>query len=366
MQEDQLQFQIGLTLLPGVGDIIAKKIVAYCGGVEAVFKEKKATLLKVPGVGMVVANAIKGSNVLARAEREIKFIKKNNIKALFFLEEGYPNRLKYCEDGPVMLYCKGDMDFSNPKVVSIVGTRKSTEYGKRICERLVEELTSYKVLVVSGLAYGIDICAHKAAISHNLPTIACLAHGLDRVYPALHASVAEKMQENGGLVTEFMSETNPDRENFPKRNRIIAGLADAVIVVEAGIKGGALITAEIANGYSRDVFAFPGRLDDPFSAGCNRLIKINKAALIESAKDLEYLMGWENKKSKPSVQKQLFVDLTPDEEIIVNVLKEKGTLYIDNICLLAKFPTNKAAMVLLNLEFSGLVKALPGKLYQLN
>ena len=364
--EEQLKFRIGLTLLPGVGDVTAKKLVAYCGGVEAIFKEKKSALLKIPGVGKVLAEAVKSNKVLDRAEQEILFIKKNGIKALFYLDETYPNRLKYCDDSPVMLYCKGNMDFSNPKVVSIVGTRNSTEYGKRICERLIEELVSYNVLVVSGLAYGIDICAHKAALNHNLPTVASLAHGLDRVYPGIHKSVAEKIQSNGGLVSEFTSETNPDRENFPKRNRIIAGLADAVIVIEAGIKGGALITAEIANGYNRDVFAFPGRIEDTYSAGCNRLIKINKAALIESAKDLEYLMGWENKKGKPAIQKQLFVNLTPEEEIIVSLLKEKGTLYIDNLCLLAKFPTSKAAMVLLNLEFSGLVKALPGKLYQLN
>lgn len=367
MQDEQLKYKIGLSLIPGVGDVVAKKLIAYCGGVEAVFNEKKKGLLKIPGVGTVVADAILAQNVLHRAEKEIAFIQKNNIQPLFYLDEKYPRRLKYCDDGPIMLYCKGQMDLNVQKIVSIVGTRQASDYGKKICAKIVEELVTHNVLVVSGLAYGIDICAHKAALSNNLQTVGVVAHGLDRVYPYLHKPVAEKMQNNGGLVTEFLSKTNPDRENFPQRNRIIAGLADAVLIIETGIKGGSLITAEIANSYNRDVFAVPGRLNDPCSEGCNWFIKINKAVLLQSVKDLEYLMGWENEEGKKqSRQKKMFVELNPDEKVLIDILNDNGSLAIDLLCLKSKMSTSKVASMLVNLEFSGVVKCLPGKVYQLN
>ena len=367
MHSEQLKYKIGLSLIPGVGDVVAKKLIAYCGGAEAVFREKKSSLLKIPGVGTSLANAILSQKVLNRAEREIAFIQKNNIQALFYLDEKYPKRLKYCDDGPVMLYCKGQMDLNAQKIVSIVGTRQASDYGKKICVNIVEELVTHNVLVVSGLAYGIDICAHKAALKNNLQTIGVVAHGLDRLYPSLHTSVAEKMQDNGGLVTEFLSKTNPDRENFPQRNRIIAGLADAVIVVETRMRGGALITAEIANSYSRDVFAVPGRLNDPYSKGCNWFIKINKAALLQSVKDLEYLMGWETKEGKKqSRQKKMFVELNSDEKVLVDIITDDGSLAIDLLCLKSKMSTSKVASTLLNLEFSGVIKCLPGNVYQLN
>lgn len=367
MYSEQLKYKIGLSLIPGVGDVVAKKLIAYCGGAEAVFSEKKSSLLKIPGVGTSLANAILGQKVLNKAEREIAFIQKNNIQALFYLDEKYPKRLKYCDDGPVMLYCKGKMDLNAQKIVSIVGTRQASDYGKKICVNIVEELVTHNVLVVSGLAYGIDICAHKAALKNNLQTIGVVAHGLDRLYPSLHTSVAEKMQNNGGLVTEFLSKTNPDRENFPQRNRIIAGLADAVIVVETRMRGGALITAEIANSYSRDVFAVPGRLNDPYSKGCNWFIKINKAALLQSVKDLEYLMGWETKEGKKqSRQKKMFVELNSDEKVLVDIITGDGSLAIDLLCLKSKMSTSKVASTLLNLEFSGVIKCLPGNVYQLN
>ncbi len=367
MNSEQLQYKIGLSLIPGVGDVVAKKLIAYCGGAEAVFSEKKSGLLKIPGVGTSLVNAILAQKVLHRAEREIAFIQKNNIQPLFYLDEKYPKRLKYCDDGPVMLYCKGQMDLNAQRIVSIVGTRQASDYGKKICVNIVEELVTHNVLVVSGLAYGIDICAHKAALKNNLQTIGVVAHGLDRVYPSLHTSISEKMQNNGGLVTEFLSKTNPDRENFPQRNRIIAGLADAVIVVETRMRGGALITAEIANSYSRDVFAVPGRLNDPYSEGCNWFIKINKAALLQSVKDLEYLMGWETiEGKKQSRQKKMFVELNSDEKVLVDILTDDGSLAIDLLCLKSKMSTSKVASMLLNLEFSGVIKCLPGNVYQLN
>lgn len=357
---------IALTLIPGVGDIGAKKLVAYCGSPEEIFRAKKNHLLKIPGMGVVTVNSILNQNVLKRAEQELKFIQKYKIQTYFYLDENYPKRLKHCPDSPIMLYHKGNTDFNSPHVVSVVGTRKATEYGKKITQKIIEELAVHKTTIVSGLAYGIDICAHKTALHCGIPTVAVLAHGLDRIYPLAHKPIAEKMLEQGGLLTEFMSETNPDRENFPKRNRIVAGMVDAVIVIEASITGGALITAEIANTYSRDVFAVPGRLDDTFSEGCNRLIKTNKAALIESVKDIEYLLGWTTDEKKPKPQQKLFVDLSPEEERLVNMLREKGNTAIDDLSILSEFPMSKVAGLLLNLEFNGVVKSLPGKVYQLN
>jgi DNA processing protein len=365
----QLQYQIALTLIPHIGDVLAKRLVAYCGSPEAIFKEKKSVLEKIPGIGAFHANAVMNvdKDILRRADEEITFIEKNNITPLFYLDKHYPKRLSFCEDSPVMLYLKGKTDFNTEKIISIIGTREPTEYGKKICEQLIADLASYNVTVVSGLAYGIDICAHKAALDNKLPTVGVFAHGLDKIYPAAHTLTAKKMMDNGGCLTDFMSNTNPDRENFPKRNRIVAGISDATVVIESRKSGGSLITADIANSYNRDVFAFPGRVDDATSEGCNNLIKQNKAALIQSAADIIYLLGWEQViKAKAPVQKQLFVELNPEEEIVVNVLKEKQQINIDEICLFVKMPMSKVSALLLTLEFSGIVKSLPGKMYRLN
>ncbi len=361
-----LLYQIGLTLLPGVGDVLGKKLVAYCGGVEAVFKQKKKTLEKIPGIGQKLVNAILSQNVLVRAEEEMKFIEENNITPLFYLEKKYPARLKNCVDSPIMLYLKGNADLNVPKIISVVGTRKATEYGKEICEKIVRDLKAQNVLVVSGLAYGIDTCAHKASLDNNLKTVAVLGHGLDRIYPYLNTALSNKIMDHGGLLSEFMSKTKPDRENFPKRNRIIAGLADGTLVVEAARKGGALITAEIANSYNRDVFSIPGRIGDTWSEGCNHLIKTNKAHLVQSAQDLSYIMGWQRANEvKPKIQRELFIELTPEEEKITNALRMEDTMGIDDICLKTEMPTSKVAAALLNLEFQGLVRAMPGKVFKL-
>ena len=281
-----LLYQIGLTLLPGVGDVLGKKLVAYCGGVEEVFRQSRKSLEKIPGIGVKLVDSIVNQKVLFRAEEEIRFIEKYNITPLFYLDKKYPARLKNCDDGPIMLFFKGNADMNVARVVSMVGTRKATDYGKSVCEKIIEDLKAYGILVISGLAYGIDTCAHRAALEQNLMTVAVLGHGLDMIYPYLNRHLAEKMVDQGGLLTEFMSKTKPDRENFPRRNRIIAGLADATIVIEAAKTGGALITAEIANSYSRDVFSVPGRIGDPWSEGCNSLIKTNKAALVQRAADV--------------------------------------------------------------------------------
>ncbi|MBI2270348.1 MAG: DNA-protecting protein DprA [Bacteroidetes bacterium] len=362
-----LKYKIGITLIPGIGDVLAKNLISYCGSIEGVFKEKKAKLQKIPGIGLVLADAIRNHNVLERAEQEIRFIEKYKIAPLFYLDDDYPQRLKHCHDSPVMLYYKGKADLNTKRVVGVVGTRNATLYGKKICQDLVSGLADHDVLIVSGLAYGVDICAHKAALTNDLPTIGVLAHGLDKIYPAAHRSTAEKMLAKGGLLTEFLSQTQPDRENFPKRNRIVAGMADATIVIESKDEGGSLITADIANSYNRDVFAFPGKVDDEYSVGCNQLIKNNKAALIESAADVLRLMGWEKQKQKKKTvqQRSLFHNLSPEEEAVVAILREKP-VGIDELCLTAKLNMSKVSMLLLNLELTGVVRSLPGKVYSLN
>jgi DNA processing protein len=367
MATGNLLYRIAITLIPGVGDVLAKNLISYCGSAEAVFKQKKSHLLKIPGIGTVTADSIVKHKEFGRAEAEIKFIEKNKIIPLFYLDENFPKRLQHCADSPVMLYYKGSANLNCSRILAIVGTRSATEYGKNFCEKLLNDLAALNVTVVSGLAYGIDICAHKASLKNNIPTVGVLGHGLDRIYPFSHRSTAEKMIHNGGLLTEFLKGTNPDKENFPKRNRIVAGLSDAVIVVEAARSGGALITAEIANSYNRDVFAVPGKVDDAFSQGCNRLIKTNKAALLESAADLVYIMGWEEekKKGKPNNQQKLFIELNAEEKIIVGLLTADGKMDVDTLSLKSNLPLSKVAAGLLNLEFAGMVKSLPGKIYQL-
>lgn len=364
--DSQRIYQIGITLIPGVGDKVAKTLIAHCGSAEAVFKENKKALLKIPGVGKKVADSVVTQTILSRAEDELSFIDKYDITPLFYLEDDYPKRLKLCEDGPVMLYFKGNVNLNKRQVVAIVGTRNATQYGRDFCENFVSELKPFNPLVISGLAYGIDICAHKEALKNGIPTVGVMAHGLDRVYPGLHKKVADQMLENGGLITDFISETNPDRENFPKRNRIVAGISDAVIVVEAAKKGGALITAEIANSYNREVFAVPGRLGDAFSEGCNHLVKINKAALLEGVQDLKYLLGWEEVTGSSQVQAQLFPDLSDEEMLLVDFLTQKGgKAELDTICVSMRVPVGKVLQTLMTLELKGVVKSQPGRVYSL-
>ncbi|MEP7171102.1 MAG: DNA-processing protein DprA, partial [Bacteroidota bacterium] len=324
-------------------------------------------LEKIPDVGPVTAEAIKKFHDFEKAENECRFIEKHNITPLFYLDKSYPARLKNCSDAPVMLYYKGNADLNSQRIVAIVGSRSATDYGKTITEKIVADLKPSKVIIASGLAYGIDVYAHKAALKNEMETVGVLAHGLDRIYPGLHRSIAEKMIERGGLLTEYLTETNPDKENFPQRNRIVAGISDAVVVIEAAKKGGALITAEIADNYNRDVFAVPGRLNDSLSEGCNHLIKINKAALIESAKDIEYIMGWEEKQSKKikNVQRNLFIELNAEEKSLIDFISLNGSMNIDAICSNMTLPVSKVSATLLNLEFKGMLKSLPGKIYEL-
>ncbi|MCX6295217.1 MAG: DNA-processing protein DprA [Bacteroidetes bacterium] len=363
---ENLKYKIAISLIPNIGDVLAKRLISHCGSVKAVFEEKKNALEKISGIGEIIAKAIVNQKVFNRAEEEIKFIEKNEITPLFYLDKEYPKRLTHCEDSPVLLYFKGKANMNSEKVISIVGTREATDYGKQQCEKLIADLAIYNPIIVSGLAYGIDICAHKAAMENNLTTICGLAHGLDKIYPAIHTQAATKMLENGGWLSDFTSNVIPNRENFPRRNRIVAGMSDATIVIESKINGGSLITADIANSYNRDVFAFPGRVNDECSRGCNNLIKQNKAALIQSAADISYILGWEQTIKKAPIQKQLFIELKPEEDILVSLLKEKESMNVDDICLQAKMPMSKVSSLLLTLEFSGIVKSLPGKMYRLN
>ncbi len=365
MDDQLLIYNIASTLLPGIGDKKGKKLISFFGSAEAMFKSKKSQLQKLPKLNPSALQAVFDPKIFRRAEKELEFIKKNKIQALYFNQKNYPQRLLHCDDAPMMLYFKGNGDINAKKIISIVGTRNATNYGKTCCKKIIEQLQAHKPLIVSGLAFGIDICAHENALINKLDTLACLAHGLDRIYPREHRKTAIEMLNQGGLITEFLSETKPDRENFPKRNRIIAGLADATIVVEAGIKGGALITAEIANSYQRDVFAIPGKIDDEYSKGCNTLIKTHKAALITEGKDIEYLLGWETSKTEVTKQTELFETLCPEENLILQIISENKTISIDKLSLMANFSISKTASALLNLELSGLIKVLPGKQYEL-
>lgn len=360
-----LIYKIGLTLIKSVGHVTAKSLLEHFGSAEAIFKASKKELLQIPGIGPVTADQILANDALKTAEVQLKFIKKHKVEALFYTDNNYPKRLKHCFDAPVLLYYKGTADLNHSRIISVVGTRKATEYGRELCKQLAVTLADYDVVIVSGLAYGIDIAAHKESLYQNIPTIGVLAHGLDRIYPSLHQSVAQKMVLNGGLLTEFPLYTNPDKENFPKRNRIIAGLADATIVVEATAKGGALITADIANSYNRDVYAFPGRTTDASSEGCNFLIKTNRAALINHAKDLVYYLGWDEVKSQKTKQTQLLIGLSAEEQKIVDLL-QGSAIRIDELAIQSEISQSKLAMHLLSLEMQGILISLPGKLYKLS
>jgi DNA processing protein len=363
---NDLQLKIALSLIPKVGPRLVRRLVSYSGGIEEVFLQKRSQLEKIPGIGTAKASLINREKIFKEADKECIYIQKNGIRALFYLDMDYPVRLRECEDGPVILYQKGDVDFNSSKTLSIVGTRRATDYGKSCTEEIVAYLAlNYpEIIIISGLAYGIDITAHKAALKNNLKTIAVLGHGLNFIYPSMHSRYAKRIIENGALATEFPGDCKPDPGNFVSRNRIIAGLADATVVVESGVKGGALITAEIANSYNRDVFALPGRGNDIFSKGCNQLIKLNRAALAETGQDIDLAMGWPPaKKAKGDIQKTLFLQLTAEEENILGLLDTSKEMYLDEISLALGMAVSKASANLLNMEFNGLVRSLPGKCY---
>jgi len=364
----ELLYQIALTLVPNIGCVQAKILIEHFGDAESVFKAKESKLKNIEGIGEIRARSIKTFSDFSLAEDEIKFIEKYKIKPFFISSKEYPRRLLNCYDSPTLLFCKGDADLNASKIIAIVGTRNHSEYGKHFTEKLVKDLAEENVMIVSGLAFGIDALAHKAAIKNDLSTVAVLAHGLDEVYPREHHGLAKDiLKYNGVLLTEYRSKTKPDKHNFPIRNRIVAGMSDATIVIETGIKGGSLITAELANGYNKDVFAVPGKVTDAKSEGCNYLIKSNKAMLLTDAKELLEIMGWEEKNRKSEVrhQKEIFIELTKDEKVIIDILKEKETVHIDEINQKSGLSSSAVAAAILNLELQNVMLSLPGKLYQL-
>ncbi len=362
---DELLYEVALTLVPNIGAVQAKILAEHFGNAENIFRATKKELESIEGIGTVKASSLKKFNDFKAAEEEKAFIEKHRIQTLFLTDNNYPKRLLQCYDSPTLLYYRGNADLNHSKIISVIGTRSNTEYGKQITEQLVEELQSLNVLIVSGLAYGIDVIAHKAAVQNSLQTVGVLAHGLSKIYPSEHSSLARQMVQNGGLLTEFNKDVKPDKHNFPRRNRIVAGMADATIVIETPIKGGSMITAELANGYNRDVFAYPGKITDIKSGGCNHLIKTNKAHLLDSTEQLVEMLGWNTKKTKRKIQKELFISLTPDEEVLMKVLREKDAIHIDELFLKSGLTSSSVAASLLNLEFQNVIASLPGKMYKL-
>jgi DNA processing protein len=364
-----LLYQIALTLVPNIGDVQAKILVQHFGDASSVFKAKEKELEKIDGIGTVRARSIKRFVDFETIEKEIAFIEKYKIKSLFLTDEAYPQRLLNCYDSPTILFYKGDADLNASKIISIVGTRSNTEYGKSFTEKLVKELANENVVIVSGLAFGIDSIAHKASVKNNIPTVGVVGHGLDKIYPSENASLAKDMiKHGGGLLTEFFSGTKPDKHNFPLRNRIVAGISDATIVVETHSKGGSMITAKLADAYNRDVFAVPGRTTDKWSSGCNHLIKFNKAVLLTDADELLEVMGWKErvKSKKAKQQRELFIEMTAEEKQIVKLLQEKENVHIDELNIQSGLSSSAVAAAILNLELQNIVQSLPGKLYKLH
>ena len=303
-----------------------------------------------------------------RAKVELDFCKQKNIQVLIFSDEGYPARLRECEDAPLVLFYRGVANLNEKRIISVVGTRKISGLGKSICQNFCKELATLlpDCVVVSGLAYGVDIHSHRACLENSLPTVAVLAHGLDRIYPSLHRSTAIEMLNQGGLLTEFLSGTNPDKGNFVRRNRIVAGMSDATIVVESASHGGAMITARLAQGYGRDVFAFPGRVTDQMSEGCLKLIKTNVAGLVTSAADVLEAMNWTSVKPHTApIQRELFPTLTPQQERLCDLLRGTEGLTINQMVVASDMPFSDVATELFNLEMDGVVKLLSGGIYRL-
>ncbi len=368
MNENRLAF-LALHFIPGIGNNLIKQLISYTGSAEAVFKTPKGKLLKIPGVGKITAEIIGKQNPLTKAEAEYKKAEKQGAEIRFYTDKNFPSRLKQIPDGPTLLYTKGNINFETERCIAIVGTRKASQYGKEMVEMLVSGLKAHQPLIVSGLAYGIDIHAHKKAVQNDISTIAVMGSGIDIIYPAAHKDTVSKMLDCGGILTENPVGTAPDAHRFPERNRIIAGLADAIIVVEAAAKGGALITADIANSYNKDVFAIPGNVGQATSEGCNKLIKTNQAHLINTVADLEYIMGWDKiseKKNKLDSQKDLSAFDETEQQIIKTLIELNKAVQIDELSWRIQIPVYQLASILLSLEFKGAVQSLPGKQYKLS
>ena len=367
MKDNKLLATLRLQRSRAIGDVLAKKLIVATGGAENVFEEKPAILEKINGVGSYAIRHLFDKKNILKAENELNYIRKNDIKYTYFLDEDFPRHLHNCIDSPILLFKDGNISIENEsKIISIVGTRNMSSYGRHFCEELIKDLAPHNPIIVSGFAYGVDICAHKAAMKHNLQTIAVLAHGFEQIYPKVHKKYIHDVQKNGGFFTEFWSDEPPLRENFLRRNRIVAGISKATVIIESAEKGGSLVTADIANSYDKDIFALPGRATDVFSRGCNSLIKNNKATLLTSAQDIIKMLNWDvqNKQTKP-VQKQLFVEFTETEQKIYDFLHQKGKQLLDVIALECNIPIVQLSSVLLQLELKGVLQPLPGKMFEI-
>jgi len=366
---DQLLYQIALTMIDGVGDILGRQLLQAVGDVKAIFTEKSHVLTKVPGIGTSLAARIKQPEVLRRAEKELAFIEKKKITTYFLPDENYPRRLRECPDAPLLLYFRGNADLNAKHSISVVGTRRVTEYGMYLSEKFISELAKVfpDLLIVSGLAYGVDILSHRNALKAKLPTVGILAHGLNRIYPSIHRDTAIEMLEQGGLATEFPSEASLEKSNFVQRNRIIAGLTEATIVVESPEKGGSLITADLAVSYSRDVYAFPGRVTDTNSQGCNRIINQTKAGLISSAADFISAICWDTSIIAKSQPEQTAIAFPENENSIrvLQLIHEKKEVHINQLSIETQLPVQQVFDILFDLEMDGHIKSVPGNTYKI-
>ena len=364
---DDLPFLISLTRVPGIGAVHARILLNHFGRAEKVFQAPIHSLEMIEGIGKIRARSIKSFRNFPESEKEVLFIQRYGIRALSVQDDDYPQRLASLYDAPALLFYKGNAQLNTKHILSIVGTRRHSDYGKNMTEKLISGLASYEVTIVSGLAFGIDAIAHKMALKQGIPTLAVLAHGLASMYPPEHKQLSKEILNQGGLLTEYISHTKADKHHFPVRNRIVAGISDCTLVMETAVKGGSMITADLANGYHKDVFAIPGRATDFKSAGCNWLIRNNQATLLESVQDLARMMGWEEKKSKSKTsQGELFSKLNEVERRILELLKEREQVHIDVIHSTSGFPASRIAGALLELEIKDLITSLPGKIYRLN
>ncbi len=370
MDNKELLSLIALQHIPGIGNITAKRLVESVGSAALLFEHRNELVSMIPQIQPALIKALDCSTAHHRAEQELEFIEKHHINSIGFHDEAYPARLRECDDAPILLFYRGNTTLNPRRVISIVGTRKCTEYGRDLCECLVRDLATLcpDLLIVSGLAYGIDVCAHRAAIKQGLPTIGVLAHGLDRIYPAVHRNTAAQMTQCGGLLTEYISHTEPERQNFLQRNRIVAGISDATIVVESADKGGALVTASIANSYSRGCYAFPGRVGDSYSSGCHRLIRNNQAALITSAQDLIEHMLWDvdPRPKEKAIQRSLFPELNTEENRIIGLLEQHTDgLPINTLSIETGLPVHRLSAILFELELRDIVRPVAGNIYRM-
>jgi DNA processing protein len=366
MNQNELLYTLALMRTDGIGDVSAKKLLAHFGSAENVFQAQKKDLDKVFRISKNAIEEIQNKSTFKIAENEIAFIEKNNLKVYFYKNDDYPEKLKHCVDAPVLLFGSGTINLTNKKIISIVGTRNITAYGSSFCKKFVEDLAVLNPVIVSGFALGTDICAHLSALENNLQTVGVLAHGLNQIYPKSHKKYVREVEENGGFLTEFWSDSYPDKENFVRRNRIVAGISDATIVIESAAKGGSLITANLANDYNREVFAVPGKTTDLYSQGCNNLIKTQRANLLTSVADLVYMLNWDLKAPKQkNIQKQLFVSLTDEQQKIYDYLLQNHKEQLDIIALECNIPIYKTASVLLDMELKGVIRPLPGKQFEL-